>query len=314
MASTLISELAPSELRGTLGSLSIVLINTASVVTSGTNWATSTKDTSEAYRLPLGLQIAWAIVVFLAILVVKDSPTFFLMKSQDEKAEQSLRHVRQGYSDDEMYAELALLRAQASLVQEEKSIPWTALFKGPDLRRTLLALSVGNFQQLSGIAFATNYATIFLKQVSPSADPFLLVLALNILSLGGSVVGLLSVDIVGRRTLALSTFVVIFFIDLSIGIMGFFNGPDNESVAKGIAACSLMFGFFFAAGFGPLTYIISAEMPTARLRNKTSAFTFLTIAIFNLIIAYVLPYISQEDAFVFSNRFPAACRLKLTIS
>lgn len=229
-------------------------------------------------------------------MMVKDSPTFFLIKSQDERAEQSLRHIRQGYSNEEISSELTLLRAQASLVQAEKSAPWSALFQGPNLRRTLLALSVGNFQQLSGIAFATNYATIFLKQVSPSANPFVLVLALNILSLGGSIVGLISVDIVGRRTLALSTFAIILLIDLSIGVMGFFNGPDHEGIAKGIAACSLMFGFFFAAGFGPLTYIISAEMPTARLRNKTSSFTFVTIALTNLVVSYVLPYISQEDA------------------
>lgn len=298
MASTLTSELAPPELRGLFGSLSIILINTAAVVTSGTNWAMSSKQSSEAYRLPLGLQIAFAILIFFAILIVKDSPTYFLIKSQNKKAEQSLRLIRQGYSEEEISQELSLLRAQATLVQREQSVPWSALFKGVNLRRTLLALSVGNFQQLSGIAFATNYATIFLKQVSPSANPFVLVLALNVLSLGGSLAGCFAVDVFGRRTLALSTFTVIFFIDLTIGILGFFNTSDNPGVAKGIAACSLMFGFFFAAGFGPLTYVISSEMPTARLRNKTSAFTFLTIALSSLVVAYVLPYISQEDAWV----------------
>lgn len=302
MASTLTSELAPPELRGLFGSLSIILINTAAVVTSGTNWAMSSKQSSEAYRLPLGLQIAFAILIFFAILIVKDSPTYFLIKSQDKRAEQSLRLIRQGYSEEEISQELSLLRAQATLVQREQSVPWSALFKGVNLRRTLLALSVGNFQQLSGIAFATNYATIFLKQVSPSANPFVLVLALNVLSLGGSFAGCFAVDVFGRRTLALSTFTVIFFIDLTIGILGFFNTSGNPGVAKGIAACSLMFGFFFAAGFGPLTYVISSEMPTARLRNKTSAFTFLTIALSSLVVAYVLPYISQEDAWVVPNK------------
>ena len=102
MASTLTSELAPPELRGLFGSLSIILINTAAVVTSGTNWAMSSKQSSEAYRLPLGLQIAFAILIFFAILIVKDSPTYFLIKSQDKRAEQSLRLIRQGYSEEEI--------------------------------------------------------------------------------------------------------------------------------------------------------------------------------------------------------------------
>ena len=110
------------------------------------------------------------------------------------------------------------------------------------------------------------------------------VLGLNILALGGAITGLFLVDIIGRRTLALTTFVLIFIIDLVIGSLGFVDATHSPAASRTIAAFCLMFAFLFAAGFGPLTYIVSSEVPTARLRNKTSAFTFLTLALFSLAV------------------------------
>ncbi|KAH6675977.1 general substrate transporter, partial [Halenospora varia] len=296
MSATFQAEIAPSSIRGAIVGMSIVLIDAAAVVTSGINWATYANPTSLAYRLPLGLQILWPIVIGAGLLFVHESPTYFLIKGQDEKAEDSLRRVRQGYTDDQINAEFDALKWQAALRKEENDLPWNELFKGTTLRRTLVSMSIGNFQQPSGIAFATNYATIFLTQIGGSVNPFLLVLGLNILALGGAITGLFLVDLIGRRTLALTTFLIIFIIDVVVGSLGFVDATKNPAVSKTIAAFCLMFAFFFAAGFGPLTYIVSSEVPTARLRNKTSAFTFLVLALFSLVVVYVLPYIANANA------------------
>lgn len=297
MAATFQSEIAPSSIRGAVVGLSMVLIDAASVLTSGINWATYANPTSFVYRLPIGLQCAWPILIAIGLVFVSDSPTYFLIRGQDSRGYESLRKVRQGYSEEEIELETTSLKYQAVIRAAENEVSWKDMFKGHNLRRTLLALSIGNFQQLSGIAFATNYATIFLFQVS-EANPFLLVLGLNIFALGGAVVGLFVVDWMGRRILALSTFIIICIINTAVGGLGFAD-TAKPFVAKFIAAFCLMFGFFFAAGFGPLTYIVSSEMPMARLRNKTSAFTFMTIFLFNLVVGFMLPYIVNTDEYVF---------------
>ncbi|KAH8691541.1 general substrate transporter [Talaromyces proteolyticus] len=293
MTSCFSNEIAPAPVRGAIVGLSIVLIDTASVVTSGVSWGTHENPTSFAYRLPLGLQVLWPLLIAAGLTFVSDSPTYFLIKGDDNRAYASLRKVRQGYTDDEIELEMQSLKYQESLRAEETEVSWFELFKGTNLRRTMLALSIGNFQQLSGIAFATNYATIFLTQIG-SSNPYLLVLGLNILSLGGAVCGLFVVDWMGRRTLALSSFVVLFIIDMVVGGVAFAD-QTSPIVAKITAAFCLMFGFFFAAGFGPLTYIISSEMPTARLRNKTGALTFMSVSLFNMVVTFVLPYIANAD-------------------
>ena len=123
----------------------------------------------------------------------------------------------------------------------------------------------------------------------------MLTIGLAILALAGACTGLLVVDKVGRRALALTTFTAIFVIDLVVGCLGFAD-VKNPAVPKAVAAVCLMFGFFFAAGFGPLTYVVAGEMPTARLRNRTTGLVFLVVASFSTVVIYVLPYVSQPDA------------------
>ncbi|KAG5813399.1 hypothetical protein H9Q74_012721 [Fusarium xylarioides] len=306
LGSTYMAEIAPENVRGAIVGMSIVLINTAAIVASGVNWAMSTEMSAMSFRLPLGLGILFPLILFPLILFplilfvglffVDDSPTWYLTKSRDSDALRSLRSVRSGYPETEILAEFEALKAQASIREDETKVPWMDIFRGTNLRRSLLAMSIGNMQQLSGIAFATNYATIFLATVSGNVSPFLLTMVGAILAFAGAVTGIYLVDRVGRRTLALSTFTMVFCIDLVVGVLGFMDYTGNPSIAKAIASMCMLFSFFFAAGFGPLTYVVSAEIPTARLRNKTSSFSFLTLAAFSTVVVYVLPYISQADA------------------
>lgn len=277
-----------------MASLSIVTIDLAAVFTTCVSYGSSKLLTSAAYRIPVGLQLLWPVIISIGLFFVRDTPTFYLIKGQEEYAENTLRTIRGGYSESEIRAEMDMLKAQKALKQEEVDVPWSELFKGTNLRRTLLSLSIANFQMLSGIAFATNYATLFLSQIGSNVDPFVLTIGLAVLALAGAVTGLFLVDRIGRRILALTTFGAIFVIDLAVGCLGF-AGITNPAVPKAIAAFCLMFGFFFAAGFGPLTYVVTGEMPTARLRNRTSGLVFLSVASFSTVVVYVLPYISQPD-------------------
>ncbi|KAH8716788.1 general substrate transporter [Phaeosphaeriaceae sp. PMI808] len=293
MGSTFLAEISPNELRGSLIGLSIVTIDAAAVLSNGINWAVSTDMTPFSFRFPMGLQIAFPVVLIAGLYFTEDSPTFYLTRSEDSRALKSLRMIRRGYHEQEIEAEFVALKAQAALRAEEVHVPWTHIFKGVNLRRTMLALSIGNMQQLSGIVFATNYATIFLATIGSDISPFLLALATSILAFGGAIAGLFVVDAFGRRPLALTTFVILFIINLVIGVLGFTNYLHNQNISRAIAAFCCMFAFFFAAGFGPLTYVVSGEMPTARLRNKTSAFSFFVLACFSTVVQYIMPYIAN---------------------
>ncbi|KIA75815.1 hypothetical protein HK57_00429 [Aspergillus ustus] len=295
LATAWIPEIAPQEIRGFMGGLSIFAVDLAAVISACINYGTQKTGMTLAYRLPISLQLVWPFVIGCGLLFVTDAPTFYLIKGKDEEAERSLRRIRRGYTDAEINSELQALKSQNDLRQEDVQVPLSELFKGPNLRRTLLAISVANLQQLSGIAFATNYATIFLQQVVPGQDPFVLSIGLYTLAFGGAVVGVFLIDRVGRRPLALTTFIILLVTNTAIGGLGFVDTARNPLGAKALAAFCLMFAFFFAAGFGPLAYVVTAEMPTARLKNRTSGLSFLIQSVLNIVVIYALPYIAQSD-------------------
>ena len=304
MTATLSTEIAPPPIRGAIGALSVLFIQIASVMTSGISWATYYIKSSAAYRIFLGLQNLFPLLIAVGILYVLDSPTSYLIKGDDDMAEKSLRRVRQGYNEEEIIKEMESLKWQASLRKADNEVSWTEIFKGPNRRRTMLSMFIGVSNNVSGGIFATSYATIFLSMVG-SENPFLLVFALNIIALGGAIIGLVLVDIIGRRAMALIALSSIFTIDIIIGSLGFAD-PKHPSVSKAIAAFSLIFAFFNATFMGPLGYLNAAEFPTARLRNITTAFTFFMFSVTSLAVNYIIPYITDADEYELSP----ACHLK----
>lgn len=294
MALTLSAELAPASLRGAIMTLSAVTIGIAGIIASGINYGTYAILTSFAWRLPVGLQFVRPILIILAVLFVMESPTYYLIKGDDEKARQSLVKVRQGYTDAEVDTELENMRHQRALHTSTEGVSPLDIFKGVNLRRTVLSSSFVIITQLSGLAFATSYAAIFFVQIG-TVNPFMMVLALSILEWGGACTGQFLIEVLGRRRQALLATGVLFVLDLAVGGLGFAPATNKEAT-KAIAALCLVFGFFIAATMSPLQWCAIGEFPTARLRNLTSAYALLNSSLGGLVISYVLPYITNADA------------------
>lgn len=294
MAITLSAELAVPSIRGAIMTLSSVTIGIAGVIASGVNYGTYAIQSSLAWRLPMGLQLIGPCLIIVAVFFVMESPTFYLIKSDDERAKESLRKVRQGYTDAEIETELENMRHQNALRATEQTVSMLDIFRGANLRRTILSSSFVIITQLSGLAFATTYAAIFFVQIG-NTNAFLMVLALSILEWGGACTGQVLIEVLGRRRQALFATSVLFVLDLAVGGLGFAPATNKEATTA-IAALCLVFGFFIAATMSPLQWCAVAEFPTARLRNTTTAYALLNSNLATLAISYVLPYITNADA------------------
>src|ERR1700712_1801051 len=78
MTATLSTEIAPPSIRGAIGALSVLFIQLGSVITSGISWGTFNMKTSAAFRIPLGLQNLFPLLIAVGLVYVKDSPTAYL--------------------------------------------------------------------------------------------------------------------------------------------------------------------------------------------------------------------------------------------
>jgi hypothetical protein len=115
----------------------------------------------------------------------------------------SLKRYRRGrFSDEEILAEfqnqIASIR-QSQAAAEEKGSFWD-LWRGVNLKRTLIALGANVCLQSSGQAFISKYGPVFLKDIK-AVDPFAMTCinsAIYICSVGVSMY-LCDKQILGRR-------------------------------------------------------------------------------------------------------------------
>ena len=126
-----------------------------------------TKDRADSgsYRIPIGLQFAWAIILATGLFLLPDSPRYYVKRGQLDKARDTLVRLR-GQAPTSQYIEVELAEIVANAEIEAAAIPtnswfasWKACFTGSiwsaqsNLRRTILGTSLQMMQQWTGVNF-----------------------------------------------------------------------------------------------------------------------------------------------------------------
>jgi hypothetical protein len=122
-------------------------------------YATKGRGDTGAYRIPIAIQFAWALVLGLGLMALPDSPRYFVKRGKLEKATDALRRLR-GQPADSEYIQVELAEIVANEEYERSLIPdtsfigsWMNCFKGglfnqkSNLRRTILGTSMQMMQQ-----------------------------------------------------------------------------------------------------------------------------------------------------------------------
>lgn len=84
------------------------------------------------------------------------------------------------------------------LEEEQDKGTFFDLFRGSNLKRTLITCGTNFFLQLTGNVFANKYGTVYIKSLG-SVDPFTMTVVNQLVQLLGVVVAMALVDRWGRR-------------------------------------------------------------------------------------------------------------------
>lgn len=113
--------------------------------------------------------------------------------------------------------------------------------------RTFIACAGGIFNQLTGQSFITQYGAVFVKGLH-AMDPFKFQIVSRLAQALGPTLTFFTVDIVGRRPLYLILGTGCMAALIADGGLGTNNVTDAK--VNGIIAMTILFGFFYSAGFG----------------------------------------------------------------
>ncbi|KAL0126262.1 hypothetical protein PUN28_004990 [Cardiocondyla obscurior] len=154
-----ISEIAPLNLRGGLGTVNQLAV-TVGLLVSQVLGIEQILGTNEGWPVLLGLAICPAILQLLLLPVCPESPRYLLITKQwEEEARKALRRLR---ASNQVEEDIEEMRAEERAQQAESTISMTELICSPTLRAPLVIGVVMQLsQQLSGINAVSN------KFVSP---------------------------------------------------------------------------------------------------------------------------------------------------
>lgn len=278
------------------------------------------KDT-RAYRIPIGIQFPWGVILGVGLMFLPDSPRYFVKRGRLDRATDALSRLR-GQPADSEYIQVELAEIVANEEYERQLIPnttwfgsWANCFKGSvfsaksNLRRTILGTSLQMMQQWTGVNFIFYYSTPFLQSTGAISNTFLISLIFTLVNVCSTPISFWTVERFGRRSiLIIGAFgmLVCQFLVAIIGVTVGFNHthPDpanpDASIADNIPAVNAqiafiaIFIFFFASTWGPGAWILIGEIFPLPIRSRGVALSTASNWLWNTIIAVITPYMVGE--------------------
>lgn len=197
-------------------------------------------------------------------------------------------------TEEEIGAELADL--QTAMAMEPEQGAFSEIFQGTNLKRTFVMIGLSFFQQATGQAFASQYGAIFIASLN-TINTYDVTL---INSCIGTVICLLAnvfSDRIGRRSLLLLSAcvqIVALFAMAGLGEASSASGSSLKHLSAAIVAMLVLFNVGFSLGWGPIVYVVSAEVPALRLRDQSQRVAMLTNIAMNFVVTFTLPYLLDD--------------------
>ncbi|KAL1969237.1 hypothetical protein VTN77DRAFT_491 [Rasamsonia byssochlamydoides] len=288
-----IGEIAPQQVRGPALMMFQFMQSCSQLVASGIDQGTnSIVDSSASYRIPMGLLVLLPTLMLLGLLVIPESPTWYMNKGRRADAGRALRSIHR--SNPSYDPATDLIRLDEAVQREREShnagaSSWAVLLKDPIERRKLV-YSCGSMcaQQINGIVFFYSYGVIFAQSIGLS-QAFTISLITNVLQVFAVGASVLLGNKVRRRTNLLVTTGMMFWAYIIIG--GIATRPITTGPAIAIVIISYVVIVAFNFGLGPLAYTVASEVAVGPNRNKIMSCSIITFFLTTWVISFTAPYL-----------------------
>ncbi|KAJ7085466.1 general substrate transporter [Mycena belliarum] len=306
------SEIAPKKVRGALVSGYQFCITVGILLANCVVYATQDRLDTTSYRIPIGVQFLWAIILGTGLLFLPESPRFFVRRGEIEKATLALAAVRD-QPRDSTYVQDELAEIIANLEFERANVPqtgyvggWLACFKGSlfdgssNVRRTLVGTGLQCAQQFTGINFIFYFGASFFQTLGTIDNPFLISLITTLVNVLSTPFSFYTIERFGRRRILLigGTCMVLFqFIVAIIGTAApnaTVPGGNPSAVKAEIAFICLNIAAF-AMTWGPAAWVVVGEMFPLPIRSRGVGMSTASNWFWNCIIGVITPYFVSAD-------------------
>ena len=274
-----IGEVAPSNIRG-MGQLVVYFVNffilgdhiqplveemgkSIAEITPAAQWTVTT-----GWRYMFGSEAVPAGLFALLICFVPETPRYLVSIGEDKKAEGILAKINGASKAAQIIQDIK----DTMVVKTEKLMTYGALciFVG-------IMLSV--FQQAVGINAVLYYAPRIFGDMGMD-DPMMLTVFMGIINISFTLVAVFTVEKLGRKPLLISG-----SLGMALGAFGVALTFGNDSLALVTAASLLVYSASFMFSWGPITWVLIAEIFPNTIRGAAVAIAVAFQWISNFIVS-----------------------------
>ena len=256
-----INEVAPSEIRGTLGTYHQLLVTCgfllAPLLGLGVPAGNGDSDpTNQFWRIVLALVAVPPIVRITLSLTVfpEETPKYLVATQQDEKAQKLLRKIYKGARADQ---EFVLVKRQVELESRSGKVTIKEIISPLYRKRLLIGILLAAFSQLTGANGLTFFSNdIFKLGAAPnSRQPTIFTVIMNAVQVVATYVASLVIEKSGRKLLLLFGMVWLTVVLAAFSIIGTV-APESPALKWFIWAFMIGFGL----SMGPLPWVYLADI------------------------------------------------------
>ncbi|WP_339320421.1 sugar porter family MFS transporter [Paenibacillus sp. FSL R10-2734] len=298
------SEIAPANMRGKLSGLNQLMIVIGMLLSYIV--AFIFEPIPNSWRLMLGSASLFAIILFLGMLKLPESPRYLIKNGMTKKAQEVLTSLRS--SKAEIDAEIS----EIENVADNKSSGISQLFHKKFRLALIIGVGMATFQQIQGANSIVYYATSIARNVGLSsqlAAGFTVIV--GVIFVVTTIIFLQFVDKFNRRTILTigsAGMALSFFTPAILGAFGINDGMLNWVTL--IALCGFILCYAFS--WAPLTWIIVGEIFPLSVRGIgggiSSAFNWTG----SLAIGLVFPILADKFSLgIIFSAFGVICILGL---
>ncbi|WP_052866533.1 sugar porter family MFS transporter [Streptomyces niger] len=284
-----LAEISPAEWRGGLVTRNELMIVSGQLLafTSNAVIARLGGESGGVWRWMLVLATVPAVVLWLGMLVMPESPRWLAAQGRFNDAFEVLKQVR---SQQRAEAELSEVSALAVKDEQEKVGGWRDLRATPWIRRLMwVGFGIAVVQQITGVNTIMYYGTQILTDAGFAADSALTAnIANGVISVLATFVGIWLLGRVDRRPMLLAGQLGTTAALLLIGVFSMAL-PAGDGRAFAVLAMTVTFLGFQQGAISPVTWLMLAELFPMRMRGFGMGIAAVVLWLTNFAIGLVFP-------------------------
>jgi len=294
-----ISEVSPASHRGrmvslyqlavTVGFLGAYLMNYSllnfSVGFSSNNALFQKIFGTEVWRGMLGAETVPALMFFLIIFLIPESPRWLLVKNLESKAISIFSKI---YNDTSVIAHQ--INETKSMLQSERKSDWKILLTPGIFRAVIIGVAIAMLGQFMGVNAVLYYGpSIFETSGLSSGDSLFYQSLIGMVNMGTSVLALLIIDKIGRKKLV---YVGVSGMIISLLLIGFYfmTGESLGLSSIFLLVCFLLYIFFTAGSISAVIFVFLSEMYPTQIRGTAMSIAGLSLWIGTYLIGQLTPW------------------------